>query len=55
MSGVKSVGEEPDERRVSSRAVRAVRDLAFRPALYGNRTRTRDHVELRYQILDESD
>jgi hypothetical protein len=54
-SGVKGLVIEPEDRRARSRAVRAVRNLQFRPALYGNRSKPRDHVELRYQIINESD
>ena len=55
ISGVKGLGIEPEDRRARSQAVRAVRNLQFRPALYGNRAKPRDHVELRYQIVNESD
>lgn len=54
-SGVKSLAIEPEDRRARSRAVRAVRNLQFRPALYGDRAKARDHVEMRYQIVNESD
>ena len=54
-SGVKALAIEPEDRRARSRAVRAIRDLQFRPAIYDDRTRPRDHVELRYQIINESD
>jgi hypothetical protein len=54
-SGVKGLGIEPEDRRARSQAVRAVRNLQFRPALYGNRAKPRDHVELRYQIVNESE
>ncbi|HAU25226.1 MAG TPA: hypothetical protein DCX09_11175, partial [Gammaproteobacteria bacterium] len=54
-SGVKGLVIEPEDRRARSRAVRAVRNLQFRPALYGNRSKPRDHVELRYQMMNESD
>jgi hypothetical protein len=53
-SGVKGLGIEPEDRRARSQAIRAVRNLQFRPALYGNRAKPRDHVELRYQIVNES-
>ena len=55
ISGVKGLGIEPEDRRARSQAVRAVRNLQFRPALYGNRAKPRDHVELRYQIVNESE
>ena len=54
VSGVEVLAIKPEDNRARRRAVRAIRKLQFRPALFGNRTRARDHVELRYQITDES-
>lgn len=53
VSGVDVLDAEGVPRRVRSRTVRAARELSFRPALYGERTRTRRHVQLRYRILME--
>lgn len=55
VSGVRVLTMEPEDRRARRRAVRAMRMLQFRPALYGTRARARDHVELRYQITNESE
>lgn len=55
VSGVDVLDAEGVPRRVRSRTVRAARELKFRPALFGERTRTRRHVQLRYRILMEED
>jgi hypothetical protein len=55
VSGVRVLTMEPEDRRARRRAVRAMRMLQFRPALYDTRARARDHVELRYQITNESE
>ena len=55
VSGVEVLAIEPEDKRARRRAVRAIRKLQFRPALFGSRTRSRAHVELRYQITDESE
>ena len=55
VSGVQVLGMEPEDRRARRRAARAMRMLQFRPAFYGTRARARDHVELRYQITNESE
>jgi len=55
VSGVQVLGMEPEDRRAGRRAARAMRMLQFRPAFYGTRARARDHVELRYQITNESE
>jgi hypothetical protein len=55
VSAVDVLNAEGVPRRVRSRTVRAARELSFRPAIYGERTRTRRHVQLRYRILMEED
>lgn len=55
VSGVDVLDAEGVPRRVRSRTVRAARELNFRPALYGERTRSRRHVQLRYRIQMEED
>lgn len=55
VSGVDVLEAVGVPRRIRSRTVRAARELHFRPALYGERTRTRRHVQLRYRILMEED
>ena len=53
VSAVHVIAFEPDERRISSDAIRAARELRFRPALYDGRPRTRRNVQLRYKNLPE--
>ena len=55
VSAVDALVTEPDERRIRSRAVRAVRELSFRPGLYEGQAKSRRYVQLRYQILPEDD
>lgn len=55
VSSVDALATQPNERRIRSRAVRAVRELKFRPAIYEGRAKTRRYVQMRYQILPEDD
>jgi TonB family protein len=53
VSAVKVLGAEPDERSVRRKALRALRDVQFRPAIVGDKaTRLRD-VQIRYLFLQE--
>ncbi len=53
VSAVKVLGAEPDERSVRRKALRALRDVQFRPAIVGGKaTRLRD-VQIRYLFLQE--
>ena len=54
-SGVDILLAEPDERRARRDAIRAVRAMRFRPTLYGNRSRARPNVQIRYLYLPERD
>ncbi len=55
VSGVKALEDDATPRRLRSRTVRAVRSLNFRPALFGERARSRPHVQMRYRIIKEDD
>ncbi len=55
VSSVDALATQPDERRIRSRAVRAARELRFRPGLYEGKAKSRRYVQLRYQVLPEDD
>jgi outer membrane biosynthesis protein TonB len=53
VSSVDVLEASPDERRVRTKAARALRDVQFRPAIFDGKTKRVRDVQIRYLSLPE--